>query len=232
MSETLSRDLKDALDEMREAVVLALDGLGEPYSALATTEPDAALGAPLPVGAYRSPVSVRALAERIEANGRNAWALRQVEERETQLRELVEEFRRGAFATTAAADWTAMVEKFREALLADILTARQDPRGWARIDLSNRSPSGNGAAATALLTPRDVAAELSLSEREVRRRIQEGLLGPWHKSGSRWVISREAYLRHWERAADDADLPRPTGSRDVGGEAFRRLDHYHLGPAE
>ncbi len=219
-------DVCEALEGVREAVSLALDALSGPYEALAADDPDAVIGAPIAHAVYASPAGLRAVATKIEASGRNAWALRRVEERESQVRELIQDYRRGAYSTTSASAWLSMVQTFREGVIADVLTAMQAPRGWDRIDLDG----GNHRAAPLdqpVLSPKDVAPQLGLDEREVRRRIHEGRLGPWKKQGGRWTITREAFFRFWDQLASDADEPHPPGlsSGDASGP---HLDHLHL----
>lgn len=151
---------------------------------------------------------MRLLAEQIEGSGRSAWALRQVEEREAQVSALLRDFGKGLYAGTSAFDWLAMLTKFREAVLTDVNTALQAPKTPARIRLSRPSVPKNGLEKEEL-SPQDVAPELGVDARTVRRRIQAGQLGPWRKDGRRWVISREAFLRYWDQLASDSDLPRP-----------------------
>ena len=68
--------------------------------------------------------------------------------------------------------------------------------------------AGREAPQQDLLTPRDVAPELKMGERSIRRKIQEGTLGPWRKDGSRWVIGRDEFMRFWAARLLDSDMPR------------------------
>lgn len=230
MRDPASLDVREVLDGVEEAMSLLFDALTESYAALASAEPDAALGAPLALPAYVSPVSLRALATRIEGYGRNTWALRQVEKREAQVKELLHDYRRGAYSTTSVEQWLAMVRTFREAVQGDLNTAMQAPKGWAMIDLA--APGNHrDTLEKPLLTPREVAPQLGVSEKDVRRRIQEGRLGPWRKQGGRWVISRSAFLRYWDQLASDSDQPHPPGG-EPGSRAPDRLEHYRLDPGD
>lgn len=224
MSDVVIKDVRASLDSVREAIGVLFDALIEPYETLAASDPDAVLGAPASSPIYMSPVSVRALAERIEQNGRSAWALGQVEERESQVRELLGDYRKGLYANTTAVEWLSMLGKFREAVMGDVNTAMQAPKSSAQIRLAspNSHPPGFDKD---VLTPKDVAPQLGIDERTVRRRITDGHLGPWRKQGRKWVISRDAFLRYWDQLASDSDMPRPPGS---SGEAADKLDHLHL----
>lgn len=226
MQDGTTNGIQDALDGVRDAMEVLLDALQEPYQTLARAEPDAVLGAPIPVPSYRSPVDVRRLAARVEENGRNAWALRQVEEREGQIRGLQRDYAKGLYSTMSVDQWLAMLTKFREAALGDVLTAMQAPRGWAQIDLMRRNNHAKPFDKD-VLSPADVAPELGLAERAVRQRIAEGRLGPWKKEGGRWRITRTAFLQYWDRLAADSDLPHPPGAGEAssGGDP---LDHLHL----
>jgi hypothetical protein len=215
--------IQPALDGVRDAMEVLFGALREPYETLAIGDPEAALGGPLAAPTYRSPVNLRAIASRVEENGRNAWALHQVEEREDQIKGLLRDYTRGLYSTMSVAEWFAMIDKFREASLADVMTAMQAPKGWAQIDLANRNNHGHPLDKP-VLSPRDVAPELGLDERTVRRQIAAGKLGPWEKAGGRWTISGSAFRRYWDRLASDSDLPHPPGSGEpsVDGDG---LDH-------
>ena len=227
MAELESQEVASTLEGVREAVAHALDALTAPYERLASTDGEAVLGSPVRMPTFGRSAKLRALADRIEEGGRNAWALHQVETRENQLGAVLEDYQHGRYSTTPVGDWITMVSRFRDGVLADIHTAMQAPRGWDRLHLG-ASSRPTGAADGAVLTPKHVAKELGLAERTVRRRILKGELGPWRKRGSRWVISREAFHRHWERLLEDDDVPRPTGEGGAARRANDDLDHLKL----
>ncbi len=220
---------RKALVQVLESVGMLFDALLGPFDALAETSPDTSIGAPVEVPYIARTSVVREAAERATQGGRSGWSLYQVAERENQLKSFVRDYRKGLYRTTTAAGWVDMLRKFREAILADVQTALQAPRGWDRLDLANNHAKPDGGQAD-LLTPRDVAPELRLGERTVRRKIQEGKLGPWRKEGSRWVIGRDQFLRFWASRFLDSDVPRPPGAGDAEADLDERLVHMRLSP--
>lgn len=218
--------IQEALDSVHEAMDFLFEALREPYETLATAEPDAVLGSPVATVAYRTPVDLGRIAKRVEENGRNAWALKQVDERQGQIRGLLQDYEKGLYSTMSVSEWLAMLSKFREAALADVMTAKQAPKGWARINLAQRN-NHEHPLDKPVLSPKDIAPQLGLDERAVRRRIADGRLGPWKKEGGRWRISRTAFLQYWDRLASDSDQPHPPGAGEPssGGDG---LDHLHL----
>ncbi|MFV1959639.1 MAG: hypothetical protein ACC662_09535, partial [Planctomycetota bacterium] len=124
MADLANHDVRRALDGVREAVEHHVDALLAPYDNLAQQAPEAVLGEPVSVEPYVKPAALGHLADQVEEGGRNAWALRQVERQEGRLRNLVEDYRRGRYRTTCAAEWTAGLVRFREQVLGDINTAR------------------------------------------------------------------------------------------------------------
>lgn len=221
---------REALEHVLESTTVLFEALLTPFEALADSSPDATIGAPVEVPYIPRTTDVRSVAETVKRGGRNGWSLYQVAERENQIKSFVRDYRQGLYRATRAADWVSMVRNFRDAILADVHTALQAPRGWDRLDLANDVPPGVESTA-GLLTPRDVAPELKLAERTVRRRILEGKLGPWRKEGSRWVIGRDEFVRHWAGINLDADVPRPPALRHTEAELDERLEHVRLRPA-
>ena len=229
MAQSESHELVKALEGVLESMNLAFEALLQPYERLAATDGNAVLGSPLRLPTYARSVALQTLSDKIEAGGRNAWALHQVETRENQLGAVMEDYQHGKYSTTSVGDWVAMVVRWRDGVLADVHTAMQAPRGWDRLHLGVAVPS-KGQRDADLLTPKDVAAQLRLAERTVRRRVKDGKLGPWRKRGSRWVISRGAFHRYWERLLEDDDIPRPAAGG--GGhlpDGQDGLDHVPLG---
>lgn len=229
MSQSVKPAVREALERVRENAAVVFEALLTPYQSLADAEPGVALGAPVTIPDYERTSGVRRVVEEARRNGRGAWALQQVEERQIQVEDLVRDYRKGLFAETAAADWVGRVQRFRDAVHADLNTAMQAPRGWDRLELRSASGHGDGTSEE-LLTPKDVAPQLSMGERTVRRKIQEGKLGPWQKQGSRWVIPKEAFLRFWsDLLVDaDADVPRPQNHDRSDAELEERLVHLRL----
>ena len=170
MPETESQELSQTLGSVLESVTLAFESLLGPYEKLAMADSSAAIGSPLQLPTIGRSAQLRTLADRIEAGGRNAWALHQVETRENQLGTVLEDYRHGRYSTTSVGDWVAMVSRFRDGVVADIHTAMQAPRGWDRLALGARSSSAGEPMQAETLTPQDVAPELRLNERTVRRR--------------------------------------------------------------
>ena len=216
-----------ALEQVLESTNVLFDALLGPFEILAATHPDASIGAPIEVPYVPRTSTVRELAEQVTRGGRSGWSLYQVAERENQLKAFVRDYRRGLYRATTAAQWVDMLRNFREAILGDVHTAQQAPRGWDRLDLANNVPKQDTDEAD-LLTPRDVAPELRLGERTVRRKIQEGQLGPWRKTGARWVISRDEFLRFWAGQYLDPDVPRPPGEEHSQAELDAKLVHMRL----
>lgn len=210
--------VREALEHVRESATLVFEALLTPYEALDDVEPDVVLGIPVDVPEYVRTSAMRAVTDQVTHGGRGAWALEQLGERERQIQEFVHNYRRGLYSQITAADWVAKVRRFRDAVLADINTALQAPRGWDRLDLSGDGGGKGGALEKDFLTPKDVAPELGIGERSVRRRIQAGKLGPWSKQGSRWVISKDAFLRFWGDQLVDSDVPRPLPSDRTDAE--------------
>jgi len=219
--------MREALEHVLESTNVLFDALLEPFETLAESHPDATIGAPIEAPYIARTSAVREAAERVTRGGRSAWSLYQVAERENQLKGFVRDYRKGLYRSTTAAQWVDMLRNFREAILGDVHTAQQAPRGWDRLDLANNvaKPSSDEAD---LLTPRDVAPELRLGERTVRRKIQEGQLGPWRKSGSRWVIGRDEFLRFWAGQYLDSDVPKPPGEEHSQAELDAKLVHMRL----
>ena len=215
------------LETVRESVSVLFDALLVPFEALAESHPDAAIGAPVEVPYVARTSAVRKVAEDVVRGGRSGWSLYQVAERESQVKSFVRDYRRGLYRATTSAQWVDMLRTFREAILADVNTALQAPRGWDRLDLAKQveKPAGDGGD---LLTPRDVAPELGIGERTVRKRIQAGRLGPWRKRGSRWVIARDDFLRYWAGVYLDPDVPRPPGEEHTQAEVDAKLVHLRL----
>lgn len=218
---------REALEHVLESTTVLFEALLEPYEALAETDPDATVGVPRDVPYLPRTSDLRAVAERVLRGGRNAWSLYQVAERENQIKSFMRDYRRGLYRSTRAGDWVSMMRNFRDAILGDVHTALQAPRGWDRLDLANNVAPAESTAGD-LLTPRDVAPDLNLAERTVRRRIQDGKLGPWRKEGSRWVIGREEFMRYWAGQYLDADVPRPPGEQHTQAEVDERLEHVRL----
>ena len=219
--------IREALEHVLESTNVLFDALLEPFETLAESHPDATIGAPIEAPYIARTSAVREAAEGVTRGGRSAWSLYQVAERENQLKGFVRDYRKGLYRSTTAAQWVDMLRNFREAILGDVHTAQQAPRGWDRLDLANNvaKPSSDEAD---LLTPRDVAPELRLGERTVRRKIQEGQLGPWRKSGSRWVIGRDEFLRFWAGQYLDPDVPKPPGEEHTQAELDAKLVHMRL----
>ena len=209
--------MREALEHVLESTNLLFDTLLEPFETLAETHPDAPIGAPIDAPYIPRTSAVREAAEQVTRGGRGGWSLYQVDERENQIK--------GSCGTTDGAStarprrrsgWTGSVA-FRDAVLADVNTALQAPRGWDRLDLSNRSARNGKSGGEDLLTPKDVAPELKLGERTVRRTILEGKLGPWRKEGSRWVIQRDAFWKYWSGQYLDSDVPQPPARSHTRG---------------
>ncbi len=227
MAESETRDLTQTLQGVLEATTLAFESLLAPYEKLASADGDAALGSPLRLPTFGRSPQLKTLADRIEAGGRNAWALHQVETRESQLGTLLDDYVHGKYSATSVADWVSQVTRFRDGVFADIHTAMQAPRGWDRLNLAGTAvPAGQDDGEW--LTPKDVAADLKLAERTVRRRVLEGKLGPWRKRGNRWVITRGAFHRFWERLLQDDDVPHPAGDGGRVRDPGDGLDHVRL----
>jgi excisionase family DNA binding protein len=197
----LARVLKEATG--------VFDALLAPYELPSRVPPGAPIGPPVKVPYKAGRSEVRAIADRKAREGLSSWYLHQVAEREAQLRKFVGDYRKGLYKRMPSADWLGMVERFRDAVLTDIHTAQQAPRGWDRRALggTGKQPAGSPQD---LLTPGEIAPELGIGERSVRRRIQEGRLGPWRKEGTRWVIGRDEFMRYWAARLLDSDMPRPT----------------------
>lgn len=225
MAQSQTRELTQALEGVLESVSLVFDALLRPYETLAATDGRSVLGSPLRVPPFVRSVALREAADQIEARGRSAWSLHQVETRENQLGAFLSDYRKGRYRATPVGEWVGMVSRFRDGVLADLHTAMQAPRGWDRLHLGQPPAVGTHHDAD-LLGPKDVAAELRIAERTARRRIQEGKLGPWRKRGSRWVITRGAFHRYWERLIEDDDVPRPGSPGDASTPD--ELDHVHL----
>ncbi len=232
MAEVEGRAVHQALESVHDRISSVFAALLEPYAALADSSPDAAIGEPHALPGYVKPVDMHGVAESVVRNGRGGWALFQVDEREGQLLEFLQDYRRGLYRRTTASEWVRKVELFRDAVLADVNTALQAPRGWDRLDLSNRSARNGKSGGEDLLTPKDVAPELKLGERTVRRRILEGKLGPWRKEGSRWVIQRDAFWKYWSDCLldSDSDVPHPPAPNHTAEELDARLSHVPLDP--
>jgi len=218
---------QEALEHVLESTTVLFEALLDPFEALAETHPDATIGAPIEVPYIPRTSNVRTAAEAVTRGGRNGWSLYQVAERENQVKTFVRDYRRGLYRTTPAAEWVSMLRNFRDAILGDVHTALQAPRGWDRLDLANHT-APSASVGGDLLSPRDVAPELGLAERTVRRRIQDGKLGPWRKEGSRWVIGRDDFMRYWAGQFLDADVPRPPTERHTQAELDERLEHVRL----
>jgi len=216
-----------ALEHVLESTNVLFDALLEPFETLAESHPDASIGSPIEVPYIPRTSAVREAAEHVIRGGRSGWSLYQVAERENQLKAFVRDYRKGLYRATTSAQWVDMLRNFREAILADVRTALQAPRGWDRIDLANNVAKPENGDAD-LLTPRDVAPELGIGERTVRRKIQDGQLGPWRKSGSRWVIGRDEFLRYWAGQYLDPDVPRPPGEDHSQAEVDAKLVHMRL----
>lgn len=227
MTEAEAPVVRDALEHVLESTNVLFDALLEPFEALAETQPDASIGAPVEVPYVPRTSAVREAAERVRRGRHSGWSLYQVAERENQLKAFVRDYRKGLYRSTSAARWVEMMRNFREAILGDVHTALQAPRGWDRLDLANNVANSEGDA-TDLLTPRDVAPELGIGERTVRRKIQDGRLGPWRKKGSRWVIGRGEFLRYWAGVYLDPDVPRPPGDEHTPSEVDAKLVHMRL----
>lgn len=227
MAESEPKELKQTLGGVLESITLAFESLLGPYEKASMADGDAALGSPLRLPTFGRSAELRRLSDQIEAGGRNAWALHQVETRENQLGTVLDDYHHGKYSTTPTGDWVAMVSRFRDGVLADVHTAMQAPRGWDRLNLGGQTAS-TGQSDTDLLTPKDVAGQLKLAERTVRRRVLEGKLGPWRKRGNRWVITRGAFHRYWERLLEDDDVPRPAGDGPDAQGAKDGLDHVKL----
>ena len=230
MPESETPAVREALEHVRECADLVFEALLSPYEALANADPSTPIGQPTRIPEYPYTSGVRAVVEEAAKNGKGAWSLHQVDERQKQISDLIHEYRSGRYAKTSAAEWVSKVRTFRDAVQADVNTAMQAPRGWDRLDLLNGGKT-DGIQKN-LLSPRDVAPELKLAERTVRRRILEGHLGPWRKQGSRWVISREEFLRFWaDRLLEtDSDIPHPPKENHDLREVEERLDHVRLRP--
>lgn len=214
---------QNALERVLDSASAVFEALLQPYEALADAEPDTPIGAPLPVPDFATTQAVREIIARVVGGGRPGWALEQVEERQREVHEFVAAYRRGDFRESSAANWVGEVREFRDAVLSDLHTAMQAPRGWARIDLGPVAAARHHAGGNDLLTPKDAARELRLPERTVRRRILQGDLGPWRKEGSRWVIARDAFLRHWGDRMLATDAPRPPAANHTEAEVGERL---------
>lgn len=219
--------MREALEHVLESTSVLFDALLQPFETLAATHPDAPIGAPIEAPYIPRTSAVRDAAERVTRGGRSAWSLYQVAERENQIKAFVRDYRKGLFRSTTAAQWVDMLRNFREAILGDVHTAQQAPRGWDRLDLANNVQKQDSNDAD-LLTPRDVAPELRIGERAVRRKIQEGQLGPWRKSGARWVIGRDEFLRFWAGQYLDSDVPKPPGEEHTQDELDAKLVHMRL----
>ena len=221
--------MREALEHVLESTNLLFDALLEPFETLAETHPDATIGAPIEAPYIARTSAVREAADRVARGGRSAWSLYQVAERENQLKAFVRDYRKGLYRSTTAAQWVDMLRGFREAILGDVHTAQQAPRGWDRLDLTNNAAGRAAPEGDAdLLTPREVAPELRMGERTVRRKIQEGQLGPWRKVGARWVIARDEFLRFWAGQYLDPDVPRPPGEEHSQAELDAKLVHMRL----
>lgn len=227
MTEGEAPAVRDALEHVLESTQVLFDALIEPFEALADTHPDATIGAPVEVPYIPRTSAVREAADRVNRGRQGGWSLYQVAERESQLKTFVRDYRKGLYRSTSASRWVEMLRNFREAILGDVHTALQAPRGWDRLDLANHvAPKGGDA--NDLLTPREVAPELGIGERTVRRKIQDGQLGPWRKQGSRWVIGRDEFLRYWAGQYLDPDVPRPPGEEHSQAELDAKLVHMRL----
>ena len=226
MNEGEAPAVREALEHVLESTNVLFDALLEPFEALAATHPDATIGAPIEVPYIPRTSAVREATEEVHRGGRSGWSLIQVAERENQLKAFVRDYRRGLYRATSASQWVDMLRTFREAILGDVHTALQAPRGWDRIDLANNVAHAEDDKD--LLTPRDVAPELGIGERTVRRKIQDGQLGPWRKKGSRWVIPRDEFLRYWAGVYLDPDVPRPPGDDHTQAELDAKLVHMRL----
>lgn len=230
MSEHEVPKVRETLDRVRDSAEVVFESLLEPYEALARADPSAALGAPTDMPRFAPCDAVKQVVEEAARHGKGAWSLNQVEERQRQICDLLDEYKKGLYRETTVADWVLKVKRFRDAVWADLNTALQAPKGFDRVNLL-----GNDAAAVPgfdkeLLTSKDVAAELKLGTRTVRRHIQEGKLGPWRKQGSKWVISREEFLRFWadRLLQSDSDVPRPPATNPADPD--ERLVHVRLKP--
>lgn len=218
---------RKALERVLESANVLFDALLEPFEALAESHPDATIGAPVDVPYIARTSAVREATQQVTRGGRTAWSLFQVRERENQIKTFVRDYRRGLYRATTAARWVDMLRAFREAVLGDVNTALQAPRGWDRLDLANHVGEAE-TSDTDLLTPREVAPELGIGERTVRKRIQAGRLGPWRKQGARWVIGRDEFLRYWASVYLDSDVPRPPGDEHSQSELDAKLVHLRL----
>jgi len=234
MTQSAVPAVRDALGHVRESAELVFDAMLEPYAALAKADPSAVIGRPVRVPEFARSNAVRQVVDEATRHGKGAWALSQVEERQRQIVEFVADYRKGLYRETPTADWVGRVKQFRDAVRADLNTAMQAPKGWDRVNLLNTDATKAPGFDKDILTSKDVAAELGLAERTVRRKIQEGKLGPWRKQGSRWVITRQEFLHFWaDRLLEtDSDVPHPPVDDHSPREAAERLDHVKLRPEE
>lgn len=231
MTRTEVPAVREALEHVRESVAVVFEAMLEPYAALAHADPSAVLGRPVRIPEFVRVAGVRAVVEEAARHGKGAWALNQVEERQRQIAEFAADYRKGLYRDTSAADWVGKVKQFRDAVDADLNTAMQAPKGWDRVNLLKSAGKIPGFDKD-VLTSKDVAAEFGMGERTVRRKIQEGKLGPWRKQGSRWVITRQEFLRFWADMLleSDSDVPRPTVANHSAAEVEERLEHVKLRP--
>ena len=194
--------MRAALDQVLESTNVLFDALMGPFETLAESHPDASIGAPIEVPYVPRTSTVREVAEQVTRGGRSGWSLYQVAERENQLKAFVRDYRRGLYRATTAAHWVDMLRNFRNAILGDVHTAQQAPRGWDRLDLANNVPKRDADAAD-LLTPRPGRLARRQGRRGTQARQRQDCGGHSRRVGPRGP-------------ADRPDLP---AQEDPGGAA-------------